>query len=388
MKIAKRVSDIQNSPIKDIWLFAEKMGWKSSLGEGSPFFETPSHIINSVTKEIGAHWVARYCPTPGLLQLRERLCQKLSEINHIESTPDQILVTSGANEGVGIALMTIVEPGDEVILTSPAYCSHIEQVLLAGGTPKFVNLVENEGWGFKIEELKKSVTPRTKCLLFCSPLNPTGSVLSTKDLESIAELALSHNIYIITDEAYEYFVYDNALHFSIASLPEVRNLVISCFSFSKTYSLAGWRIGYNWSSEIIGKEMLKIHEDLAICAPIISQVAALAALNGPQNCIDIFKSSLLKRRDLVINCINKARSISVQYIPMGAYYVLAKINIPNYRKNSYGFCRRLVSEAGLVAIPGNGFGPTAEGHIRISFSSEETNISHFFTLLEEWERSM
>jgi aminotransferase len=231
--------------------------------------------------------------------LREEIVKKLGRDNDVDADVSQILVTVGAIEGLAAAVMAVVNPGDEVVLPSPTYSTHVRQVVIASGKPLFVPTIEEEGFALDIQGIKNAITPRTKAILSCTPNNPTGTVWAEGQLRQVAEIALERNLMVITDEAYEYFTYDGHEHFSIASIPEMRQNVISCYTFTKTYAMTGWRIGYLHADEEIVPQINKAHIPLAICAPVVSQYAALAALQGPQDCVVRFREHYLSARNLM-----------------------------------------------------------------------------------------
>jgi aminotransferase len=219
------------------------------------------------------------------------------------------MVTVGAIEGLAAAVMAVVDPGDEVILPSPTYSTHVRQVVIASGKPVFVPTIEEEGFALDIQGIKKAITPRTKAILFCSPNNPTGTVWAEEQLRQVAQIALESNLMVITDEAYEYFTYDGREHFSIASIPEMSRNVISCYTFTKTYAMTGWRIGYLHADEEVIPQINKAHIPLAICAPVVSQYAALAALKGPQDCVAEFREHYLSARNVMCERLDRLSSV-------------------------------------------------------------------------------
>ena len=183
-------------------------------------------------------------------------------------------------EALAAVISTVVERGDEVLIPSPNYSSHIEQILFAEGNPVFVPLIEEEGWRLDVEGFKNALTEKTKALLLCNPMNPTGAVFREADLRALAEMALERNLFIISDEAYDFLIYDDLSHFSLASVPELKEWLITCRSFSKMYCMTGWRVGYMAAAARIVDQVLKVHDAFAICAPTISQYGALAALKA------------------------------------------------------------------------------------------------------------
>ncbi|GAI49445.1 unnamed protein product, partial [marine sediment metagenome] len=235
--------------------------------------------------------------------------KKLKRDNNIDADISQVIVSVGAIEGLAAAVMACIDPGDEVILPSPTYSTHVNQVVLASGKPVFVPTIEEQGFVLDIEAIKKAVTPKTKAIMYCSPSNPTGAVFSEEQLRQIAEIALEHDLMVITDEAYEYFTYDGHRHFSIGSIPEMQKNVVSCFTFTKTYAMTGWRIGYLHAHDEVIPQINKAHIPFAICTPVISQYAALGALKGPQDCVKNFREKYLRARNLMCERLNKLSHI-------------------------------------------------------------------------------
>ncbi|UCF90561.1 MAG: pyridoxal phosphate-dependent aminotransferase, partial [Desulfobacterales bacterium] len=298
-------------------------------------------------------------------------------------------ISCGAMEALAGGIATIIERGDEVLLPSPNYSSHIEQILFAEGQPVFVPALEDRGWRLDIEGFKAAITPRTKAILLCSPMNPTGAVFSEQELRALAEIALDRNLFVIADEAYDFLVYDNLPHFSLASLPELKKNLMATYSFSKIYCMTGWRVGYMYASARIIDQVLKVHDAFNICAPTISQYAALAALRqtagrhsaGRQFIRDLV-AALAARRETICRRLDHLSRIFSYQKPQGAYYIFPKIRLEGL--NSMDLAIRLLQEAKVITIPGSGFGPTGEGHIRLSFGGTEQQINAAFDRLDHW----
>ncbi|MEA3297394.1 MAG: aminotransferase class I/II-fold pyridoxal phosphate-dependent enzyme, partial [candidate division Zixibacteria bacterium] len=244
IRISKRVSQISKSAIHEMTRLSKEVDDVAFLSWAKPTAGTPEHIREAAVTAIRNGNVGGYSENAGIVSLREAIVKKLKRDNNIEADISQILVTVGAIEGLSAAIMAVVDPGDEVILFSPTYSTHIRQVVIASGKPVLIPTVEEKGFALDFDVIKKAITPRTKAIICCSPNNPTGTVFSEKELRELASLALQHNLMIITDEAYEYFIYDDHKHFSIGSIPEMKEHVISCYTFTKTYAMTGWRIGY------------------------------------------------------------------------------------------------------------------------------------------------
>ena len=280
--IARRVAQISVSAIKQMPVLASKVGGCISLGQGIPSFATPSFIREAVIEALRSdETVGKYSLQPGLPALKEAIADRMRQTKGVPVDPEsEIFISCGGMEALAGGLASIVERGDEVLLPSPNYASHIEQILFAEGVPVFVPLLEEEGWRLDLDGFRKAVTCKTKAIVICNPMNPTGAVFSREELTALAELALSRNLFIVADEAYDFLVYEDLPHFSLSSIPELKDLLIACYSFSKMYCMTGWRVGYMVAGARIIDQVLKVHDAFAICAPTISQVAALAALRA------------------------------------------------------------------------------------------------------------
>lgn len=381
--ISRRVKDITISAIKEMPLLAAKVPGCVSLGQGIPSFATPEHIIAGAKEALDkSAAVGKYTLGPGLPELKEAAAAQLKETRGIEADPDkEICITVGAMEGLLAGMLTLIDDGDEVILPSPNYASHIEQIILAGGTAVFAPLHE-EDWSLDLEAMEAAITPRTRALILCSPHNPTGAVFAPEDLERAARLAVDHDLTVITDEAYDFLVYDGRPSLSLASLPQLKDRVFAAFSLSKKYAMTGWRVGYVYSSEGIIDHLLKVHDCGAICAPTVSQYAALAAMTGPQECTVAFRDVLQSRRDLAMARLGELTGYFRCVKPAGAYYLMPKWIGP--AMDSMTLALRLLYEAKVITIPGAAFGPTGENHVRMCFGGTEDEINQAFDRIADW----
>lgn len=381
--ISRRMRQINISAIKEMPLLASKIDGCVSLGQGIPSFPTPPHIVDAVCRAMKDNGDSgKYTLGPGMPKLRQALAERFSKDRGIALDPDRNLcITVGAMEALAAAVLTVVDRGDEVILPSPNYASHIEQVLLAEGVPVFVPLFEAD-WRLDIEGIRRAVTPRTRAIILCNPHNPTGANFREDDLRAVAALAAEHDFFIIADETYDFLVYDGGSHFSLLDIPDVRERVIAAFSFSKKYAMTGWRLGYVAAEEGILDQIMKFHDAVAICAPTLSQFAALAALEGPQDCVAEIKRVLESRRDLVCRRLGRLADHFGYVTPQGAYYLMAHFLEPGVDSMTYAL--RLLREARVITIPGAAFGPTGEGHVRLSFGGSEEEIERAFDRIDAW----
>ncbi|MBN2266696.1 MAG: aminotransferase class I/II-fold pyridoxal phosphate-dependent enzyme, partial [Candidatus Aminicenantes bacterium] len=336
------------------------------LSWAKPTSGAPAHIREAAIEAIRRGVVDGYSESPGLPALRQEIAKKLGRDNGIPAGPSQILVTVGAIEGLAASILAVVDPGDEVILPTPTYSTHINHVLMASAKPVFVPTLEEQGFILDIEGIRKAISPRTRAIMYCTPSNPTGTVFVEQQLRELAEIALERDLMVITDEAYEYFTFDGNRHFSIASVPGMERNAISCFTFTKTYAMTGWRIGYVHADADWIPQINKAHIPLAICVPVVSQYAALAALTGPQDCIAKFRAEYLAARDLMCERLDSLSSVFEYRKPGGAYLMFPRI-LTDEGRNSKAFCERLLREARVSTTPGGDFGPTGERHLRLSF---------------------
>lgn len=381
--VSDRISQIEKSAIHEMTRLSKNLSDVAFLSWAKPTSGTPEHINKAAEEAIRSGKVGGYSQSSGLLELRQEIAKKLQRDNNIDANPSQIIVTVGAIEGLSAAIMALIDPGDEVILPSPTYSTHIRQVVLASGKPVLVPTIEEDGFDLDIDAIKEAITPKTKAILYCSPSNPTGTVFSEETLRELADIALKNDLMIITDEAYEYFTFDDNQHFSIASIPEMKNNVVSCFTFTKSYAMTGWRIGYLHADESLIPHITKAHIPFTICAPVVSQYAALGALKGSQNCITEFREHYLTRRDLMCERLDNLSHIFEYQKPDGSYLMFPKIKIEEGR-DSTKFCKDLLQKAKVSTTPGIAFGPTGERHLRLSFCVSEEMINKAFDRMEEY----
>lgn len=382
-----RAQNINLSPIKQIELLASKIPDVVSLAQGIPSFDTPEVVKKAAIKALNRGAVAKYSLTYGLPELRETIEQKLAEEGMFFDFEKEIIVTAGSIEAITAALLAIIEPKkDEVILLSPSYTSYAEVVKVAGGKPVFSALVENEGWRIDFNDLRKKANAKTAAILFCNPNNPTGTIFPKEDLLKIAELAEKKNFFILSDEVYKDFIYnqqstiDNQQLFSLAQISELRKRVIRIFSLSKAYAMTGWRIGFLHSDEENIKEILKIHDSLVTCAPVISQYAAIGALDYGDKEIKKFRAEFKERLNLMRGYLDDLKDYFEYQYPIGSYFVFPKILPAAYKAlkakqgDSWDFALKLLEKAKVATVPGVAFGPSGEGHFRISFGRSEKDI--------------
>ncbi len=380
-RVSNRVVQISKSAIHEMTRLSKEVEDVAFLSWAKPTSDTPAHIKEAAISAITSGLVGGYSENSGLLALRQEIVRKLKRDNNVEANTAQVLVTVGAIEGLAVAVMAAIDPGDEVILPTPTYSTHIRQVVIASGKPILIPTIEEQGFVLDIDGIKNAITPRTKAIMYCSPSNPTGTVFAEEQLRQLADIALENDLTVITDEAYEYFTYDGHKHFSIASIPEMRKHAVSCYTFTKTYAMTGWRIGYLHTDEELIPQIAKAHIPFAICAPVVSQYAALAALQSPQDCVTAFREHYQDMRDLMCSRLDDMRSVFAYQRPHGSYLMFPKI-LSKEGKDSMAFCKRLLKEARVSTTPGIAFGPTGEAHLRLSFCVSKEEINKAFDRME------
>jgi aminotransferase len=366
-----------------------------SLAQGVPSFDTPACIKRRVERALKDGVVARYSLSPGLPELRELIEIHLARENMFYDWQKEIIVTAGSIEGITATILAITNPGDEIIIPEPTYTSYREVIILAGCQPVFVPMSEEKGWAFELEKYEQAITPKTKAIFYCNPNNPTGTVYTKEQLLGLAELAEKHNLYLISDEVYKDLVFDaKEKFFSLAEVPELRKRVIRVFSFSKTYAMTGWRIGYVHSDESVMAEILKVHDSLVTCAPVISQYAAMGALEMAEDDVKLFNKKHRIRRDIICERLDRLKNVFSYVKPTSSYYVFPKIivdkkiNVENKNEElfispSWQFALWVLEKAQVAVVPGVAFGPNGENHIRISFGKTKKEINEAFDRIEK-----
>ena len=362
--ISERVRDIPFSGIREFFELVAHSKGVVSLGVGEPDFPTPSPMKSAGISAIEGDDTA-YTSNYGLIELRELIAKKLLKENKLRFNPNnQILVTTGTSEALDLVFRAILNPGEEVIVPEPSYVSYKPCVWFAGATP--VPVVMKEGNDFRVtkEDIKKKITKKTKAIIVASPNNPTGSVLRKSDLSDIADLAIEHDLTIVSDELYERLIYDGERHYSIGSFNGMHDRTITINGFSKAYAFTGWRLGYAAGSEEVIELMMKIHQYTMLSAPTIAQYSALKFVDCEKYVKEMVEE-YDRRRRLLVKGLNEIPGISC-IMPKGAFYAFP--NITGTKMKSKEFAEKLLHKAGVAVVPGTSFGESGEGYVRCSYS--------------------
>lgn len=380
-----RTAQLKLSPIKEMELAASRIPGVVSLAQGIPSFDTPDSIKAFVQQKIAEGACAKYSLTPGLPQLRELIAESLLREGMHYDPEREILVTCGSIEGIAATLLTLTQPGDEVILPTPSYASYQEVVRMAGCLPRFAPLREEENFAFDLEAFARCLSSRTRAILYCNPNNPTGTVFSRAETLALIELAERHGLFLVIDEAYKDFVYTKEPYYSPAQLAAVRSRVVRIFTFSKAYGMTGWRVGYLHSDAANVREILKVHDALVTCAPVVSQYAAIAALEYGDAHIAAFRRAFKERRDRMLEHMDALSDIFDYQKPEGAYFVFPRVKdtIP-WARDSRHLASHILEHARVALVPGVAFGPSGEAHLRMNFGREPADIDVAFERLAEY----
>ncbi|MCH5586502.1 aminotransferase class I/II-fold pyridoxal phosphate-dependent enzyme [Shimazuella sp. AN120528] len=364
-KLSPIVRDMAPSGIRRFFDLVNQIPDAISLGVGEPDFVTPYHIRKTVTDSL-EHGPTSYTSNQGLPELLSAVSEYLRKRFDLSYHPEtEIITTFGGSEAIDLALRALICPGDEVMVVEPSYVSYEPCVVLAGGIPVPVATHAKEGFKLRVEDLERCVTPKTKALIISFPNNPTGAIMTAEDYTPIVEFVKKHELIVISDEIYAELTYKNKNHVSIASFDGMKDHTILINGFSKSFAMTGWRIGFIAAPEILWRGMLKIHQYTALCAPRMSQIAALEALqNGLQECLNM-KQQYDRRRRFVVHSLSEMGLTCME--PEGAFYVFPSITSTGLDAES--FAEQLLLEEGVAVVPGGVFGPSGTEHIRCSYAT-------------------
>ena len=361
---------VQPSSIRKMFNLAADMKDVISFTVGEPDFDTPKHIVDAAIEAL-RRGETRYTPNAGILPLRKAISASFEKSHGIKYDPNsQLIVTSGGMEALLLTMLTILDPGDEIILPNPYWTNYPSQAQICSAVPRLVPVYEADGFMYRPEALEAAITPKTKAILINSPANPTGGVGSREALEAIAKIAVKHDLYVLSDEVYCNLLYDSTFT-SIATLPGMEERTIIINSFSKTYAMTGWRVGFAAANADIIGNMVKLQEDVCACVNSAAQFGALAALEGTQEPLYKMQAEYAARRNLIVSHVNSIEGLSI-VAPQGAFY--AFINIEKTGLDSEAFAYGLLKSEGVIVVPGNAFGDMGDSFVRISYATSRENI--------------
>ncbi|MBQ2726689.1 MAG: aminotransferase class I/II-fold pyridoxal phosphate-dependent enzyme [Clostridia bacterium] len=381
--LSQTVQDIKPSGIRKYFDLLEGRKDVISLTVGEPDFVTPWHIRVAAMESL-ERGKTYYTSNAGTMDLRNAISDYMNRrFTLTYDAKNEIIVTVGGSEAIDMTVRALVNPGDEVIVPQPAFVCYGPIAELAGGTPVIINTKEENKFKLTAEELKAAITPKTKLLVLPYPNNPTGAIMTREDLEPIAEVLHGTDIMILSDEIYAELTYGRD-HFSIAQLDGMRERTIIASGFSKAYAMTGWRMGYTCAPAPITKQMLKIHQYAIMCAPTMSQFAAIEAMKNGDEDVAMMRAEYNRRRRYIVGGL---RGIGIDcFDPEGAFYVYP--NISGYGMTSEQFCERLLNETGVAIVPGSAFGDCGEGFARISYAYSVEHIAKAIDRIEKFVKTL
>ncbi|MFJ4374951.1 pyridoxal phosphate-dependent aminotransferase [Pseudomonas japonica] len=383
--LSKRIANLQLSETYAILDMVRELRTNGEnvidLGGGEPDFDTPEHVVSAAIAAL-ASGDTHYTPSRGKKELLQAVAEKYQREHGLLVDADrQIIVTPSAKHALFIALMTLLDEGDEVIIPTPSWVSYKAMAVMAGATAKAVPLDGSKDFRLDVQALERAVTPRSKAILINNPNNPTGRVLTREEIEGVIDLATRHGLYIVADEIYDKVIYGEATHISIASLEHARPLTITVGGFSKAYAMTGWRLGYVVAPEAITQEMLKVQQHTVGCAGSFIQHGGIAALQGCQGRLSEMVHTYRQRRDRLIAGLESIPGLKC-IVPKGALYIFASIADLGF-DSSVTFTRWLLSTAKVAVTPGTAFGEGGEGYIRLSFAGSDAAIDEAIVRLQQ-----
>ena len=362
--ISSKTAALQPSGIRKFFDIVNTMEGAISLGVGEPDFDTPWSV-----REEGIYSLEQgrtfYTSNSGLMPLREEICRYLDRRFGAAYDPaSEVIVTVGGSEGIDLACRAMLDPGDEVIIPQPSYVSYEPCVRLADGDPRILELKEKDRFKLMPDDLEALITPKTKFVVLPFPNNPTGSIMTIEELKAVADVIMKHDIFVVSDEIYTELTYNGREPASIVQIPGMRERTILINGFSKAYAMTGWRLGYACGPAPVIRQMTKVHQYAIMCAPTTSQYAAVAALRDCDEAVAEMRESYNQRRRFVLSRL--AEMDIPCFEPEGAFYVFP--NISRFGMSSEDFATTLLKEEKVAVVPGNAFGGSGEGFIRISYA--------------------
>lgn len=369
--LTDKIKQVKPSGIRRFFDIANEMTNVISLSIGEPDFSTPWHVrqagIESLEK--GRTW---YTPNRGFIELREEIIKYIDRRFNVKySAESDVLVTVGGSEAIDIAIRTLSDVGDEVLIPEPSFVCYKPMVQMAGATPVIINTKQKNDFRLTPEELLENITPKTKLLILPFPNNPTGAIMRREHLEEIAKIVEKHNLMVISDEIYAELTYGKERHVSFASIEGMKERTILINGFSKSYAMTGWRLGYALGPSAVISQMTKLHQFAIMSAPTTAQYAAIEALRNGDGDIEYMRSQYDMRRRLTVDGFNKMGLKC--FNPEGAFYVFPDISRTGL--SSEEFCEKLIKSKRVAVIPGNAFGDCGEGFIRVSYSYSVNHIT-------------
>ncbi|MFC7320773.1 aminotransferase [Halobacillus campisalis] len=376
--ISRQVENLKPSGIRRFFDLAAQMDDVISLGVGEPDFVTPWNFIEQSFHALEQGYTS-YTENAGMIELREEISNYLSGSFQLDYDPnEQLVVTVGASQAIDLALRTVVEPGDEVIVVEPSFVAYVPIVSLAGGTPVTIQTKAEDDFKLKPEQVKEAITPKTKAIMLCNPNNPTGTFLNKEELQQLAKVIEKNDLLVLSDEIYAELTYDDN-YTSFPSIEKMKERTILISGFSKAFAMTGWRLGYAAGPADIIAAMVKIHQYTMMCAPTMAQHAALEAMKNGRQSVQEMTESYKQRRNFIVSSLNEI-GLSCPN-PGGAFYAFPSIKETGL--SSAEFAEQLLQEEQVAVVPGEVFGSGGEGYVRCSYA---TSIKQLDEAMERMKR--
>lgn len=370
-RISKIGSKLKRTSIREMNELSKNYPDVITFAQGEPDFDTPAHIVESAIRAL-REGKTKYAPNAGIDELKIAIAKKYLESHNLTlDWKTQVVITSCGMDNLRMASLAILDHNDEILVPNPTWSNHPNHPFMASGKAVEVPVYEKNGFMFDVSDLSEKISPKTKAILLNSPSNPTGGVISYPQLEKLCDFAIKHDLIIISDEVYEKIVFDNSIFYSPAMVDGMQNNVVICNSFSKTYAMTGWRLGYVVGPADIIHAIEMINENSIASVNTFVQYAGVTALSSSQDCVKKMVLSFQSRRDIVYEKINKIDKLSC-IKPKGAFY--AFINIQKTGLSSKDFCTQLLKSQHVALVPGSGFGSGGEGYVRMSYATSEEKI--------------
>jgi len=382
---SERLKSIKPSGIRRFFALAQELPGVINLSLGEPDFSPPRHALEEGWRAILAG-KTHYAPTNGVPELREALARKAYREYGLRYDPNsEIMVTVGGIEAISLALIGLVNPGDQVLIPNPGFVCYEPSVRLAGGVPISIPILEKNGFKPSVGDVTSLITEKSRVMILNYPNNPTGAVLSYDELAALSKIAVERDLIVISDEVYEKIIYDGKKHYCLATFPGMRERTLVVNSFSKTYAMTGLRVGYVYGPKELISPLWLCHQYFVACVDTFAQYAALGALKGPQDFVDEMVVEFDRRRRFVSRRLNEIEGFSCA-LPKGAFYMFP--NVKAFNMSSEEFAQFLLKEAHVATVPGSAFGSYGEGYIRISYAAAYEQLEEAFNRIEKAVRKL
>jgi aspartate aminotransferase len=349
---------------------------------GEPDFDTPKNVVDAGVEALKTGWT-HYGPAAGLPELRAAIAEDVERSRGVSVTPDWVVVVPGGKPIIFFTILALADVGDEVIYPNPGFPIYESMINYVGAKAVPVQLHEEKDFSLDVDELANLITDRTKLIILNSPHNPTGGVLSKRDIEGIAEAIGDHNIMVLSDEIYSRLMFDGGGHYSIMSEPGFRERTILLDGFSKTYAMTGWRMGYGVMRPDLAAHIARLATNSTSCTASFTQVAGVEAIRGPQSTVDVMRAEFQKRRDVFVAGLNRIKGFSCR-VPKGAFYVFPNITKTGWKSKK--LADALLEQAGVACLSGTAFGDYGEGYLRFSVANSLENLNKALSQIEQWTK--